>query len=436
MSEQKKEINESGLIPIGLDKRESWVKPAIVWAGCEFSIVVIMTGSGIISAFTFKEFMILLLFSIVGFTWITDGFNSYMGALSGRSSGVIARSSFGSQQAKYLISILVAFNLIGWWAINTAITGNALCTIFNIDYTVQTGYWVIATIFAGILFTIPPVLGYTSIKWIDYVAVPGGIILCVSGLYLAIRDIGSITELINIQPSGTMLRSEAIGLFIGANVAQLIIMADYTRFTKPKIKDTFLVPSLLVLTGIALFSLGAVMGAGRGSFDLVQVMIDLGFGWWGFLILWLAQWTSQLVAIYSMGLCLSNMFDAKSERKRKIYTIAGAFIGLLAALLGILNNVTNFLILTSLVYPVVGSIMVVDFFLINKKQWKDKKGWNWVATISMVFGVLLGYYTQYVYKIGIPAVQSYILTGILYYTLTYIKAKNKPDIYSPERWAS
>jgi len=196
------------------------------------------------------------------------------------------------------------------------------------------------------------------------------------------------------------------------------------------------VPSLLVLTGIALFSLGAVMGAGRGSFDLVQVMIDLGFGWWGFLILWLAQWTSQLVAIYSMGLCLSNMFDAKSERKRKIYTIAGAFIGLLAALLGILNNVTNFLILTSLVYPVVGSIMVVDFFLINKKQWKDKKGWNWVATISMVFGVLLGYYTQYVYKIGIPAVQSYILTGILYYTLTYIKAKNKPDIYSPERWAS
>jgi len=434
MSEQKKEINESGLVSIGLDKRESWVQPALVWAGCEFSITVIMTGTGIISAFTFKEFMILLLFSILGFTWITDGFNSYMGALSGRSSGVIARSSFGSQQAKYLISILVAFNLIGWWAINTAITGNAICTIFNIDYTVQRGFWIMATIFAGVLFTIPPVLGYTSIKWIDYFAVPGGIILCFSGLYLAIRNIGSISELINIQPSGTMLRSEAVGLFIGANVSQLIIMADYTRFCKPKIKDAFLVPSLLVITGIALFALGAVMGAGRGSFDLVQVMKELGFGWWGFLILWLAQWTSQLVAIYSMGLCLTNMFDANTEKKRQFYTILGSLVGLMVALLGILNNFTNFLILTGLVYPAVGSIMVVDFFLINKKEWRDKEGWNWVASISLAIGVLIGYYTQYVYKIGIPAAQSYIFTGIAYYAITYIKAKNLPDVYSPKRW--
>ena len=37
-------VSEAG-DPIPLDKRTSWVSPAIVWAGCEFAISVIMTGA-------------------------------------------------------------------------------------------------------------------------------------------------------------------------------------------------------------------------------------------------------------------------------------------------------------------------------------------------------------------------------------------------------
>lgn len=428
-------MNESGTEPISLNKRESWIKSATVWAGCEFSLTVIMTGSGIISSFTLKQFIFILLFSIICITWPTDGLNSYLGALTGRSSGVIARSPFGSVQAKYLISLIIAFNLIGWWAINTSITGNAICTMFNIDYSVQKGYWVVATIIAGILFTIPSVLGYTSIKWVDYIAVPGGLVLCIVGFYLSIKGTGW-SQMWNMQPQGTMLTTQAIGLIVGANVSQTIIMADYTRFCRPNIKETFLVPSFLVLTGIALFMMGAVMGIGRGTFDIVAIMKDLGFGWWGFLILWLAQWTSQLVSIYSMGLCLSNMFDAKTDNQRKMYTVLGSVVALICSLLGILNKFSDFLYLTGLLYPAVGSIMVVDFFVIHKRKWQDKQGWNWISTIAMLTGVLIGYYTQYINPIGISAVQSYIVSGIMYYVLTYIKAKISPDIYSPERWVS
>ncbi|MBM7855068.1 purine-cytosine permease-like protein [Desulfohalotomaculum tongense] len=35
------------------------------------------------------------------------------------------------------------------------------------------------------------------------------------------------------------------------------------------------------------------------SADSVQVMVNLGFPFWGFLILWFATWTSQLVNNYS-----------------------------------------------------------------------------------------------------------------------------------------
>ena len=438
--------NEAGILPIPMDKRESWVNAALVWAGCEFAISVIMTGSGIISSFSIKQFIVITLVAMLGITWISDSINAHLGALTGRSSTVIARSSFGSAQSKYVISFIIMLNLIGWWAIQTSITGNAICSMFNIDYTVQKGMWVLMTVIAGVLFALPPIFGYNSIKWVDYIAVPGGVLLCIAGFYLSVKDVGW-SELMKLQPPQTMLTTDAISLIVGANVSQLVILADYTRFCKPTIKNAIMVPVGVLVVGFMLFLMGAVMGAGaslgalkgvtrENAFDIVAIMKSLGFGWWGFLILWLAQWTSQLVCVYSMGLCLSNMFDAKNDFQRKLYTTLGSVIALVIALLGILTHFMDFLFLTGLMFPAVGAIMATDFFLVSKKEWRDRTTWNWVATIAMAAGIGVGYYTQYVNSWGIPAIQSYVVSSVLYYGLTYAKAKMAPDKYSPKHWTN
>lgn len=423
--------NEAGILPIPMNKRESWVSAAIVWAGCEFAISVIMTGSTIIASFSLKQFFFITLVSMVGITWIFDSINCHMGALTGRSSTVITRSSFGYLQSRYLISFAIMVSLIGWWAIQTSITGNALCTMFNIDYNSQKTTWVAMTIVAGILFALPPIFGYTSVKFVDYIAVPGGILLCIVCFYMAIRGVG-LDTLLNFQPEPTMLKTEAISLIVGANVAQMVIMADYTRFCRPTIKNAIMVPVGVLVVGFILFMMGAVMGVGRGTSDIVALMKSLGLGWWGFLVLWLAQWTSQLVGVYSMGLCLSNMFDAKNEIQRKVYTALGSFIALIIALLGIIDHFMDFLFLMSLMFPAIGAVMATDFFLISKRIWRDRTTWNWIATISMTAGIVVGYYTQYVHSWGIPAIQSYFVSAVIYYVLTYAKAKYCPDEYSPK----
>lgn len=423
--------NEAGILPIPMDKRGSWVSAAIVWAGCEFAISVIMTGSTIIASFSLRQFILITLLSMVGITWIFDSINCHIGALTGRSATVITRSSFGYLQSKYVISFAIMISLIGWWAIQTSITGNALCTMFNIDYNVQKGTWVAMTIFAGVLFALPPIFGYTSVKIVDYIAVPGGVLLCIGCFYLSIKDVG-FNAILNFQPQQTMLTTEAISLIVGANVSQMVIMADYTRFCKPTIKNALMVPIGVIVVGFLLFMMGAVMGVGRGTYDIVAIMKSLGFGWWGFLVLWLAQWTSQLVGVYSMGLCLSNMFNARNDFQRKMYTVLGSVIALIIALLGIVDHFMDFLFLMSLMFPAIGAVMAVDFFLISKKTWRDRTTWNWIATIAMTAGIAVGYYTQYVHSWGIPAIQSYFVSAIAYYVLTYAKAKYNPDEYSPK----
>ncbi len=430
-------VNEAGLTPIPLAKRESWLPAAIVWAGCEFTISVIMGGAGLAAGLGVQRFLITMIGVMLLITWPTDALNSYVGAVTGRSATAITRSSFGALQSRTIVSGIITFNVLGWWGIQTAVTGNALCALLGIDYTENRLAFVLLTIVAGVIFAIPAIGGYTSIKIVDYIAVPAGIIFLVAAFYLAIKNTGFST-IWNFKPiPGTEINlRDAIGVLVGTNVSQMIIMADYTRNVKPEKKHAFLVPLGVVFTGILLFAMGAAMGVGRGTYDIVQIMLDMGFGWWGFIVLWLAQWTSQLVNGYSLGLSACNMANVKTEKGRKITTTVMIAIALLMAILGILDRFQDFLILTSLLFPPVGSIMVVDILILNKKTWRDMQGWNWVATIALVFGLALGYVTQYVYPLGIPAVQSYLLTGLLYYVLTYFRAKFNPNHpFTPTRWA-
>lgn len=434
---QKLNVNEAGMTPIPLTKRENWFHAALVWAGCEFTISVIMGGSGLASGLGFQRFLITMIGVMFLITWPTDALNSYVGAVTGRSATAITRQSFGAIQSRTLVSGIITFNTLGWWGIQTAVTGNALCALFGIDYSESKLAFILLTIVAGIIFALPAISGYTSIKIIDYIAVPAGLIFTFAAFYLAIKDAGWST-IWNFKPipGSEMHMRDAIGVLVGTNVSQMIIMADYTRNVKPEKKHSFMVPLGVVFTGIALFLMGGAMGVGRGTYDIVQIMVDLGFGWWGFIVLWLAQWTSQLVNGYSLGLSACNMANVKTEKGRKITTAVAIGIALLLAILGILDRFQDFLILTSLLFPPVGSIMVVDVLILNKKAWRDQPGWNWVATIALVSGLALGYITQYVFPFGIPAVQSYLVTGGLYYILTYFRAKSKPDHqFTPAIWA-
>lgn len=86
--------------------------------------------------------------------------------------------------------------------------------------------------------------------------------------------------------------------------------------------------------------------------------------------------------------------------------------------------------MTALIYPAIAGVMMVDFFFIRKQRWVDHEGWNWMATIALVAGVLVGYLTQYVWPFGLPAVQSLFLSGITYYVAMKGKARIAPDVFT------
>jgi len=405
--------HEPVLSEVPLSERKHWIVPATIFAGLEFAVPVMMLGAALAGSFSLAKILLILLIGLVIIQWIGNGLQGYLGAKTGRPSPVIARSSFGSLQARFVIgSALLVLN-IGWFGVNTAVAGNAICALLGINYQQQWIAWAILTLMAGLLFALPAVIGYNSMKWTDYLAVPGGIILVTAGVIYALRNTGW-DRIISWNPKPSLTLLGGISLVLGANVAQWLIASDYTRYSRPRIKDQALIPLGIVVIGLIFFTTGAVMSVGVGDADIIRVMQRLGFPFWGFLILWLALWTSQLVASYSIGLEIANMFNIDSETGRRWLTVAGALTGITLALFGILKYFLNFLIVMGVTYPAIAGVMFADFFLVSKREWTDKKGWNWTATMAFLIGALAGYVTQYIWPMGIPAVQSLLLSGIIY----------------------
>ncbi|WP_239762285.1 cytosine permease [Mammaliicoccus sp. I-M35] len=414
-------------------QRQHWTTPAVIFGGLEFTIPVLMVGASLAGSFKLIHIVWITLLAMVVFQWIGNTINGYIGAKTGRPSSVIAKNSFGDVQARLIAGGTIFIVSLGWWALQTAVAGNAISAMLGIDYQKDWIIWAIITIVAGLLFAAPSIIGYQSMKWTDYIAVPAGLLLVIGGIYYALNNTG-LDKLLNWQPEPKMTIFAAISLIIGVNVSQWVIGADYTRYAKPTWKDNILIPLGIVAVGAPLFIVGAVMSVGVGEPDIVQVMMGLGFPVWGFLILWFATWTSQLVNNYSMGLAFSNLLNVNSHRGRQILTLIGTLIAIAVALAGILDYFTDFLNFTAIVYPAIAGIMFLDFFIVRNQEWESVKGWNILATIAMIIGMLVGYYTQYVHEMGLPAIQSLVVTMISYYILMRIKAMIKPDAFTPEKW--
>ncbi|MFS0890975.1 purine-cytosine permease family protein [Peribacillus frigoritolerans] len=409
--------------------RQHWITPAMIFGGLEFTIPVLMVGAALTASFGLSKILLILIIALFGFQWIGNTLQGYIGAKTGRSSSVISRSSFGAVQAKVIVGFTIFIVSLGWWALQTAVAGNAISAMFGIDYKNNWIGWAIVTVVCGLLFALPSIIGYSSMKWTDYIAVPAGLVLIAGGIYYALRNTGWKT-ITSWQPEATMSIWAAISLVIGVNVSQWVIASDYTRYAKPTWRDNLIIPSGIVLVGLPLFVVGSVMAVGVGDADIVNVMMGMGFPIWGFLILWFATWTSQLVNNYSMGLALANIFNVNSGKGRAFLTLLGTIFAIIVALLGILDYFMDFLYLTALLYPAIGGVMMADFFFIREQGWEDHGGWNWMATIAMVAGIIVGYLTQYHFPWGLPAVQSLIVSIAVYAIAMKMKKSMAPDQFT------
>ncbi|PCH75992.1 MAG: hypothetical protein COB98_07545 [Flavobacteriaceae bacterium] len=392
-----------------------WYSLASIWFGGIVSVPALLIGSTLIASLTFYN---ALFVGLIGFCFVVF-FMSLLSivAVEKRMTTVsLASSSFGELGAKIIVGLVIGLSTLGWFGIQTNIAGVSFSKIiFEINGT-EIPVW-ISSVFWGVIMVTTSVFGFKYLKWLNYLAVPGIILLLAYGLVITFQT-HSFQDILNFVPENNMSIFRAIGFTIGFISVGGVISPDYNRFAATK-KDAVLGSIIGVIpSALCLLAIGAIFAITQSTYDIVEIFSSLGFPFLAMSILILATWTSNVMNIYSSGLAFLNLFSLKSDARSKTTLLVG-LVGVIIASIGVLSSFTSFInILTITITPIAG-VMISDFY-ISKTFKENTEKFNWVGIFSWGLGVLIMLFmsSEIKYVLGI------VVAAIAYAIVQKLKKKS------------
>jgi cytosine permease len=177
-----------------------------------------------------------------------------------------------------------------------------------------------------------------------------------------------------------------------------------------------------VILGVA----GILLSHATQTRDVVAILFQAA-GWLGVTVIFLSTLKLNDVNLYSTSLHLVNaiqIFTGKELSRVKLTVAAGA-LGVLFSVMGILDHITQFLMLLGVVMAPVGGIVITDYFVLGGHRAaladiRDARGlqnaapvWRSVAWIAWLLGAGAGYLSHR----GVTTLTSFIASAIAYYLL-------------------
>ena len=360
---------------IKAEQRQSLTSIAMVWAGGMICVPCLMVG-GVLSSGGLSLVEIILSI-LIGYGLICAYmiFIGMQACDTGLPVSVMAEGALGKQGARYIISTILAIACIGWFGIQSATCGSAFASMISgmMGQTAPSNAMVIVcTIVWGVIMLITACAGFKGLKWLNYVAVPLLVIVCLYGIIAGIVAHGGGAAIANYAPAQSSGLVFGISMTVASFALGGVISADYCRYAKNRgdvVKSSIVG---VIPAGLFMLLTGAIMSIVTGLYDISAILANLGVPILGLVALVLATWTTNVTNAYSGGLALSNLlgFD---ESKFKITTgIAGA-LGTLLAAFGLLNAFQGFLSLMSGLIPSLAGVIIAHYWIICKGKRENFK---------------------------------------------------------------
>src|SRR5699024_800642 len=243
----------------------------------------------------------------------------------------------------------------------------------------------------GIIMLVTACAGFKGLKWLNYVAVPLLVIVCLYGLIAGIVAHDGGEAIAAYAPDQSAGLVYGISMVVASFALGGVISADYCRFAKSRadvVKSSIVG---VIPAGLFMLLTGALMSIVTGQYDISAILVSLGVPFLGLIALVLATWTTNVTNAYSGGLALSNLlgFD---ESKFKITTGVAGAIGTLLAAFGLLNAFQGFLSLMSALIPPLAGVIIAAYWITGKgkkENFSFKSGFSAPGLISFVVGALV-----------------------------------------------
>ena len=411
---QQHQDHDYSLEAIPQSEKKGFMSMLVVMLGFAFFSASMIAGGNIGTSLNIGDFLKSVIFGNI-LLCIYTGLLACIAGDTGLSTHLLARYSFG-EKGSYLLSGLVSITQVGWFGVGVAMFAIPVSKVTGINL------WTLIIV-SGLLMTATAYFGMKSLTILSMIAVPAIAILGSVSAGKAIGDVGGISGLLAIKPSGAMTMSAALAAVVGTFISGGTLTPDFTRFSKDR-KTAMSTTVIAFLVGNALMlAFGAIGAMVTGQSDISEVMFTQGLIIPAIIILGLNIWTTNDNALYGSGLGFANITKQPKSRMVIINGVVGTFLSMI-----LYNNFMTWLNILNSFIPATGAVIIADYFIINKGKYTDFKttkfkSVNISAIIAWVAGVIGAYTIP-----GITPVNSVLTTVVTYVVLTKLTIKKEVKV--------
>lgn len=410
-----KVLEDFGTKPVPDTQTRNWFQMGLVIWGISVCIPAFMLGGivGSMASFWTAFFAIVLGSAILAVVASATG---AVGGFSRMSTAMSARFAFGTR-ANILFALLLAIGAFGWFGIQLEVFGQALSA--GID-AVSGGSNVVPKLLLVIVGGVLMTSTYKAIEKLSLIVVPLLLVLLLVTLVRVAQE-HSFSEVAAVVPQTPASLGILVSIVAGAMAVGAVIMPDISRYARSS-GNAVGGAAFGFLGGFPLFLILAMyLGVATGNGDFTSNMLGIHSGLWSFFALFtivFATWTTNDNNLYSAALALNSLFPKTA--KWRLTAIAGA-CGTILAMLGILSQFMNWMLVLSVSIPPIGAVMAVDFFLFRRYAYdpeveSELPAVRWQAFASWGFGLLIGlltYYKVFAFTTA-PALDAIIASSVAY----------------------
>jgi len=376
---KEKSIETYALSRVPDEDRKTWMAMIMVQAGMVICIPAFLLGSMLAEGMSTTDaiiagiigyLMVLLLTFILGM----------QGADLGIPTCAIATSTFGKNGTRLLVSSLFTVSLIGFFGLQVNVCGEAFTTLMKDAFGISIPVTA-SSIFWGMIMVLIAVWGMQALKNVDFLAVPLLLFIMILGTVMAFRMYGSAGLVNNEVTKPTMDMMQGIALSFSFFSASAFTAPDLTRFQKNRRETIRSSIWGLMPAGIITCVIGVLLSRVAGIYDISAVMAAVGLPILGLTIMIFAQLTTNSINAYCGGLDAVMTFNLPDNRRREATFVVGV-LGVVLAVMGILDFIGTFLNWISYFGAPIAGVMVADYWIVGKGKpgcWHYGTGWNWVG---------------------------------------------------------
>jgi cytosine permease len=413
--------------PVPMSARRSTFSVAAVWMGFPMIITGAMTGSLMVLGMGFKSALwAMLIGNVIMFAYV--GALGLLGTRRGMNFALLASIVFG-KKGYALASGLLSTLLLGWYAVQTGITGSLIGTTYNLNIVVM-------TIVAGLLYVAITFVGVRGLHLIGLISVPLFVVL--AG-WVALDSASTTTwTAIFAYPGNNGHATMSMGIGLTVVIALYIdagtVTADFNRWAKDARGSIIATFSAFPFANLLAMLVGGIMTAALAVPNADPFRADNMFGYMnGKQVAWLSVLAFLFLYCNLGSVCAHCLYNAATGWSRilrthmRLMAVALGAIGIAIAAGNIWAFFIQWLSLLGILVPPIGAIILVDQYVFRKgaeiaQDWRPSAFIAWGAG-SLVAGVV-EFYAPYLST----AISAALAGGIAYAAISMLPSPSRTQL--------